>query len=103
MGKTDEKKEEDKQDDKKEEDKEDDVVAIEEDEEDDVEVEEEPLDETPPKVELTAEEKKLWFAKSSTPDLLPFVLNTTFAEFTVPEKEDGFDEIRYDWNKNGKA
>merc|ERR1712060_320565 len=93
--------EEKKDDEKKEEEPKD---AEKKDEEDDVEeVAEEPIDETPPKVELTAEEKKLWFAKSTTPDLPPFVLNTSLPKFTVPEKDEGFDEIRYDWSKNGKA
>merc|ERR1712032_964412 len=74
-----------------------------EESEEEEEVVEEPIDETPPKVELDADERALWFAKSETPDLPPFVLNNNFAKFSLPEKDEGFDEIRYDWHKSAKA
>jgi len=35
------------------------------------------------------------------PDLTPYVLNTTFAKFSLPEKEEGFDSFRYEFLKDG--
>eukprot|EP00933_Yihiella_yeosuensis_P040598 TRINITY_DN3491_c0_g2_i1.p1 TRINITY_DN3491_c0_g2~~TRINITY_DN3491_c0_g2_i1.p1 ORF type:complete len:856 (+),score=217.48 TRINITY_DN3491_c0_g2_i1:135-2702(+) len=76
----------------------------EEPEEDEVlEEEEEPMDEEPPKVELSDEEKKVVFLPSSVRDLAPYLLNTSFHKFSLPEKSDGFDEIRYEWQSEAKA
>merc|ERR1711870_232582 len=60
-------------------------------------------EEDPPKVELTADEKKAWHVKGGKPDMLPYVLSATFHQFSTPEKEEGFDEIRYEWAKQPKA
>merc|ERR1712060_136892 len=54
------------------------------------EVEEPEVNETPPTVELDEDEKKLLFIKSSTPDLTPYHLNTSFGKFSVPKKAEGF-------------
>merc|ERR1711957_407315 len=75
----------------------------EEEEEEEEEKEEEEKDEDPPKVELTAEEQALRFIKSSTPDLVPYVLSTSFSKFSAPEKDEGFTEIRYEWAKAPKS
>ncbi|CAE8651199.1 unnamed protein product [Polarella glacialis] len=60
-------------------------------------------EEQPPNVELTAEEKQMVFRKLATSDLTLFTLNTSFAQFSVPSKEEGFDEVRFEWNKEAKA
>merc|ERR1712217_713640 len=57
----------------------------------------------PPKVELTADEKKKFWINQRTPDLAAPVMSTSFATFSVPEKDEGFDEIRYDFQKGPKA
>merc|ERR1712039_180630 len=64
---------------------------------------EEPLNETPPKVELTAEEKKIHYFKSQCPDMTGYLLSTSFATFSLPEKDEGFDDITYSWTKGTKA
>merc|ERR1712203_52896 len=67
--------------------------------------EEEPevMDEDPPKVELTAEEKALCFVKVTTPDLTPTTLSTSFASFSVPDKAEGFDDIKFNWSAAAKS
>lgn len=57
------------------------------------------VDEAPPKVTLTAEEKQLAFRVSEVPDLVPFVLSTSFTSFSLPSKDEGFSEIQYPWSK----
>merc|ERR1711935_525144 len=59
--------------------------------------------EDPPKAELTAEEKKTVFRKLKVPDLTLYLLNTSFSKYTLPEKGEGFDDIRYEWTKGSKA
>eukprot|EP00928_Gymnodinium_smaydae_P055668 TRINITY_DN39162_c0_g1_i1.p1 TRINITY_DN39162_c0_g1~~TRINITY_DN39162_c0_g1_i1.p1 ORF type:complete len:990 (-),score=307.99 TRINITY_DN39162_c0_g1_i1:357-3173(-) len=48
-------------------------------------------------VELTEEEKAAWHRKTDLPDLDRSVLTASFAEFSLPSAEEGFDEIRYVW------
>jgi len=76
-----------------------------EDEEEDEAEEEEPEEpeEPAPKEELTAEEKALTFRPSEVPDLAPLVLSSTFTKFSVPKKDEGFDDIRYEWDKAAQA
>lgn len=74
----------------------------EEEEEEEV-VEEEEMEEEPPQAELTEEEQNLSFRKQAVPDLTSFVLNMTFTKFTIPEKSEGFDEVRFEWNKGPAA
>merc|ERR1712060_420658 len=50
-------------------------------------------------IELTAEEKSLWFSKSETKDLSSRDFSRLFSSFTIPSKDEGFDEIRYVWQK----
>merc|ERR1712039_65149 len=54
-------------------------------------------------VELTEEEKKTWYYKHETPDLSQSVLAKAFASFSLPSKEEGFDEIRYVWQPEDKC
>merc|ERR1719424_1013636 len=56
-----------------------------------------------PKAELSEEEKKLLYFPSEINDLTPAMLARNFTKFTVPKKEEGFDEIRYAWAKAGDA
>eukprot|EP00929_Paragymnodinium_shiwhaense_P000312 TRINITY_DN100555_c0_g1_i1.p1 TRINITY_DN100555_c0_g1~~TRINITY_DN100555_c0_g1_i1.p1 ORF type:complete len:830 (+),score=287.97 TRINITY_DN100555_c0_g1_i1:83-2491(+) len=66
------------------------------------EVKEEEDEEMPP-VELTDEEKKVMFRTSQIPDLAPNVLAASFADFTIPAKEEGFDEVRFEWRDSKKS
>lgn len=77
--------------------------AAEEEEEEEVVEEEEEMEEEPPQVELTDEEQNLIFRKRAVPDLTSFVLNMTFTKFSIPEKSEGFDEVRFEWNKGPAA
>merc|ERR1712187_193669 len=70
----------------------------EEDEKEDEEMED--ATEQPPSVELSVDEQKQWFRKGPVTDLTAYVLNTSFMKFSTPEKDEGFDEIRYEWHKN---
>ena len=77
-----------------------------EEEPEDAEMEEEPEvedTEEPPKAALTDEEKKQWFRKLAVPDVAPFVANSFFTKFSLPEKDEGFDEVKYEWAKGPKA
>ncbi|CAK9048855.1 Heterogeneous nuclear ribonucleoprotein U (hnRNP U) (Scaffold-attachment factor A) (SAF-A), partial [Durusdinium trenchii] len=66
--------------------------------------EEEDLGEEPPAVELTEEEEKQFFpTKGYLSDLAPSVLAKAFASFMVPEKSEGFDEVKYEWQDAAKS
>jgi len=58
--------------------------------------------ETPPQVELTAEEKIQWFRLGRC-DLRPYALNTSFMHFSLPELDEGCDEIRFEWQPSSKC
>jgi len=58
------------------------------------------MEEEPPKVTLTPEEQKVWFLKSASPDLTNYNLNTFFSRFSLPDKDEGFDQVRYSWLKD---
>mmetsp|Transcript_4847 Transcript_4847/g.11307 ORF Transcript_4847/g.11307 Transcript_4847/m.11307 type:complete len:908 (-) Transcript_4847:111-2834(-) len=76
----------------------------EEEEEEEEEAEEpEEMEVEPPKVQLTAEEKKAWYVKKTIPDISQYALNTSFAKFSLPEKQEGFDEVAFEWAKADKA
>merc|ERR1711948_246994 len=84
--------EEKNEEEEKEEDEEPEPVSEEEPEE----VEEEEKEEEPPKVELDAEEKATKFLKRR-PDITFFDRDSHFDKFSVPEKAEGFDELRFSW------
>eukprot|EP00933_Yihiella_yeosuensis_P047864 TRINITY_DN4382_c0_g2_i1.p1 TRINITY_DN4382_c0_g2~~TRINITY_DN4382_c0_g2_i1.p1 ORF type:complete len:991 (+),score=388.33 TRINITY_DN4382_c0_g2_i1:53-2974(+) len=76
----------------------------EEKEEPEEEVVEEPVkDEEPPKATLDDEEKKINFRKLPTADLTSYTLSTNLAKFTMPEKAEGFDDVKFEWSKGAKA
>merc|ERR1711862_312428 len=96
--KKEEEKNKPKEEEKEGEEKEKEEEKPEEEKKEEMEVEEE---EKP--VELTEEEKNTWFYKSETPDLTQAVLAKHFASFTLPAKEEGFDEIRFEWSDEAKC
>lgn len=50
-----------------------------------------------PEVVLSAEEEQKWFAPPAQPDLTPQVLEKCFTQFSLPEQEEGFDSIMFEW------
>jgi len=56
-----------------------------------------------PPVELTEEEKKLWFRKLAQADLTDKALTASFARFSLPTKEEGFDGIDFAWASEAAA
>merc|ERR1711972_39864 len=48
-------------------------------------------------VELTEEEKALWYRKSANPDVIPGAINRCFTKFCLPTVEEGFDDVVYEW------
>lgn len=83
-----EKEEEDEEDDDKDDDKD-------EDEPEDVEMK--------PVATLTEEDKKNWFRKPVVPDLTPWTLSSSFVKFSLPTKEEGFDEQQHEWYGKSKS
>jgi len=71
-------------------------------EEEEKAVEEEPAPEEPV-AELTEEEKQVFFLPKSVPDLTQQVMNSSFGKFSTPAKDEGFDDIRYEWQSGAKA
>merc|ERR1711972_559660 len=65
--------------------------------------EEDDEDKEPPVVELTEEEQKVCFLPPAVSDLTSQVLSQNFGNFTLPEKSEGFDDIRYEWDPAAKA
>jgi len=54
-------------------------------------------------VELTDEEKAMWYTKGQFPDIADAVLGKGYKDFTLPSTDEGFDDIAYDWQKEGDA
>jgi len=75
----------------------------EEKKEDEQKEEEELMGDEPPAVELTDEEKATFFAPKKCPDLSSHVMSAAFSKFTTPNKSEGFDDIRYEWDSAEKA
>merc|ERR1719375_601319 len=72
----------------------------EEAEEEDVKEED---DEEPPKVDLDDEEKKAQYRLSPIPDLTPAAMSLSFTKFSVPDKNEGFDDISFEWYSGTKC
>merc|ERR1719331_969392 len=64
---------------------------------------EEPEEGEPPRMTLTAEEKAVRFAHHQVSDLAEKIMNTDFQKFSLPEADEGFDTIKYTWNKEKEA
>jgi len=60
-------------------------------------------EEPEPVIELTEEEKKQWHKKLAAPDISQATLSKSYASFALPEESDGFDEIRYVWQKQAEC
>lgn len=71
----------------------------EEEEKEEEEPEEMEVDEEPPKVELTEDEKKIIFRKWGVPDVTPNVLAATFSKYQLPQASEGFEEVNFVWSK----
>lgn len=71
--------------------------AAEEAKEEDEEMKEEPQVEEDIVVELTDEEKSFRFRKSATPDIVESVLSKCYTDFSLPSTEEGFDEVKFEW------
>merc|ERR1711933_700835 len=65
--------------------------------------EEQEKEEAAAPAELSEEEKQLWYRKSTTPDLSESVLAKSYAKFSIPTAEEGFDEITYVWQPKEKC
>eukprot|EP00441_Pelagodinium_beii_P043457 CAMPEP_0197627662 /NCGR_PEP_ID=MMETSP1338-20131121/6207_1 /TAXON_ID=43686 ORGANISM="Pelagodinium beii, Strain RCC1491" /NCGR_SAMPLE_ID=MMETSP1338 /ASSEMBLY_ACC=CAM_ASM_000754 /LENGTH=827 /DNA_ID=CAMNT_0043198437 /DNA_START=52 /DNA_END=2535 /DNA_ORIENTATION=- len=63
-------------------------------------VEEEP-EEPKPVAQLTEEEKAISFRKKAVPDLTSWILSSSFMKFSIPDADEGFDEVRYAWSPEG--
>lgn len=61
--------------------------------------EEEEAEEPDVPVVLTDEDKKQWHRKLSMADLSDLALAKAFADFSLPSKAEGFDDVTFDWQK----
>jgi len=52
---------------------------------------------------LTDEEKSLWFRKPIVPDLSPKDLSHYFPNFSIPSKEEGFEEVKFVWKSEAES
>lgn len=69
-------------------------------EEKEEEAEEKPTEEEDIKmepVELTEDEKKIWYRSSSLSEIPEHILAKVFVSFSLPEKTEGFDDIKFLW------
>eukprot|EP00927_Polykrikos_kofoidii_P030738 TRINITY_DN26467_c0_g1_i1.p1 TRINITY_DN26467_c0_g1~~TRINITY_DN26467_c0_g1_i1.p1 ORF type:complete len:1248 (+),score=283.84 TRINITY_DN26467_c0_g1_i1:65-3745(+) len=48
-------------------------------------------------IELAEEEKQQWYRKLPIPEMSATEISRNFAKFSLPSKEEGFDEIKYVW------
>merc|ERR1712048_1093089 len=67
------------------------------------EEEEEEEDKGPEQAVLTEEDEKIWFTKPSVADLTDQVLEKHFSEFSIPDKDEGFDEVTFEWQKEKES
>merc|ERR1712039_658166 len=54
-------------------------------------------------VALTAEEKSCFFNNALTPDMDEKELGRIFGTFSLPEKSEGFDEVKFVWQNQAKS
>merc|ERR1712187_166447 len=97
-------KDEVKQEVKEEEKKEEGEVKEEDEKKEEEESEIEEVEEEAPKATLTDEDKQAKFLKPQHwKDLLDGVLNSNFSNFSIPDKSEGFDEVKYEWDNEAKS
>jgi len=107
-GKKDETQKEGVEEEKKVSDDEVDDEADQEEKEEDVEEQpdvsmEDTIEEALQKCELSPDEKQRFFRKLATPDIAAKELSAVFTQFALPEKDEGFDEVRFAWQSNAKC
>merc|ERR1712190_236286 len=54
-------------------------------------------------VELTEQEKSCFFNKALTPDMNEKELGRIFSTFSLPDKSEGFDEVKFVWQNQAKS
>lgn len=54
-------------------------------------------------MELTEEERRQWFAPKSGFDVKDAALSVAFVDCSIPEKAEGFDAVRFEWQGEGPA
>eukprot|EP00931_Biecheleriopsis_adriatica_P121965 TRINITY_DN969_c0_g3_i1.p1 TRINITY_DN969_c0_g3~~TRINITY_DN969_c0_g3_i1.p1 ORF type:complete len:866 (-),score=253.14 TRINITY_DN969_c0_g3_i1:81-2606(-) len=89
----------------KEEGKEEEKTEVKEEEvKEEPEEEDDGLGDEPPKAELTEEEKTRYFKpKVGSGDLTASALAKHFANFSIPDQLEGFDEVRFEWEDEDKS
>jgi len=65
------------------------------------EAKDEPMEEV--HVELTEEEKKLWFRRKDVPDLTSKDMSSSYEKFTLPSSEEGCDKVTFLWYKEAQC
>merc|ERR1712232_552250 len=78
-------------------------MGVDEDEEEEPEEEDDAgdVDDGPTEPEqatLTPEEAKTWFRKGGA-EFSQTLIDRIYTQFSVPDKAEGFDEVRFDWAK----
>lgn len=74
-----------------------------------IEVKEEPEEkkeepeEPQPVAALTEEEKTASFRKRAVSDLASWLLSSSFTKFSLPQKSEGFDDVRFPWAKKSEV
>lgn len=71
--------------------------------EEDTETIEEAIKKATEAVELSEHEKSAWFPKLAKEDLTKKDLCRSFSSFSIPTKEEGFDELKFAWQPAPKA
>lgn len=64
---------------------------------------EESEEEPEPVAELTAEDKEQVYRTKTVPDLTQLALSKSYAQFTIPEKSEGFQEVKFVWDKEAEC
>jgi len=77
--------------------------AKEEAKEEEEDEEPEEWEKEPPVVELTEEEKSTKFQPKGTTDLTPAMLSAAYAKFSIPEKAEGFSDIKFEWDNEAAS
>jgi len=54
-------------------------------------------------VELTDEEKALWYRKGAVQDVLEVMLAKCYTDFSIPTVAEGFDEVNYAWQAESES
>jgi len=54
-------------------------------------------------VEVTDEEKTLWYRKTTVPEVHDIHIAKCYSDFSLPSVDEGFDEVRYEWQQEAAA